>query len=347
MTVPDTEYKGYLTEHNSFLEYRTTDDHGKALQGRKKYLITFDEAARHKDPVTLIASDIAPRTTDTRGIIVTASTPHLETAGNYEEVWETGNPLNPERAPFTISFEADVRENPYITEQMIEESFSGQPDYLKPQILSGKFVQSEEAFFNAKSIKAAERDIPNQRRRTRGHRYVIGWDLAVSKAGDRSIGTVWDISKAPIEVVEYKEMARGTSGQFLIGEMRDALAFYNCERMDTEALLVFDETGMGGLMFREDLSLLRPRPRGFQFAGGKHKKLSILQSLKIFLDKGLIVWPKTAARISYELKRYKRTDEKLETDAVMAMAMAAYWAERIARPGRTKQPLVTNGFYDY
>ena len=343
LTVPDTEYKGYLTEHNSFLEYRTTDDHGKALQGRKKYCITFDEAARHKDPVTLIASDIAPRTIDTRGVIITASTPHLETAGNYEEVWETGNPDSPGRAPFTMSFRGSMRENPYVTEQMIEEALAGQPDYLIPQVVEGHFVQSEEAFFNAQSIQRAAGDLRADRRRTRGHTYVIAFDLAVAKAGDRSICVVWDVTKMPMEVVEFTEFTRGTKQDALIRSMRETLEWYNNERFQCVAILVFDETGMGGLMFRDDLAILRPKPRGFQFAGGKHKKLSILGSLKIMLDKGLLGYPKSCARITYELKRYRRTDEKLETDAVMAMSMAAHYAERLMRGGRNRN-LISDSF---
>lgn len=344
LTVPDTEYKGYITEHNAHLEFRTTDDHFKAGQGRTKYLVSFDEAGRYKDCVTLIGSDIIPRTIDSRGIVMTATTPHLETDSDYEEVWNMGDPENPDRSQYQMSFTGSMRENPHVTEQMIEEALDGQPDYLRDQIIEGKFVQSHGAFFNADTIRRAAQDIPNQRRRTRGHQYVISWDLAIAKDGDLSIGVVWDVSKAPIEMVEYKELRRGSSSETLVNEMREMLEFYNNERFNCRGLMTFDETGFGGLIIREQLQGLRPRPRPFQFAGGKHKKISILMSLKVFLDRGWLVFPKSCNRLQHELKRYRIDDNKLDTDSVMAMSMGAALAEKLSRPYLKKEPLARSSF---
>lgn len=341
--IDGTEYDGYKTFHGSSMEYRTTADGARAIQGKKFYLVTYDEFTREKDPETLIASDIRPRTLDTRGFIFSGGTPHIGTASTAEDVIASGDPENPDRDPNHISFQRPIDDNPAITQQMKDELVAGTPDYLRPQILEGKFVQSHEAFYAADSITAAMRDIPNQRRRTRGHRYVIAFDLAVAIAGDRCVGVVWDVSKMPCEVVEVVELARGTKHDAVVQEMASILAFYNNERFQCQAILTFDSTGMGGRMFADAMMGLRPRPRPFDFAGTKNKKLSILTSLKIFLDKGKVVYPRTATRLAHELKRYRLNDEKLLTDHVMAMAMASQVAERMSIPNRAK-PLVRDSF---
>lgn len=337
VSIPDSEYKGFITEHNVHLEYRTADDHAKALQGRVKYLVTFDEAGRHKDPVTLLASDIAPRTIDSRGVIVTATTPHLESESNYEELWQTGNPENPDRARFSISFEGSMEENPHVTEQMIEEALDGQPDYLRDQIVGGKFIQSAEAFFNAKSINEAAVNLPNKRRRIKGHLYIIGWDLAIAKDGDRSIGAVVDVSETPCKLVEYMELPKGTQHPQIVLEMYKQLAFYHNDKAGTKALMTYDATGMAGLMFKHELRVLYPKPIGIDYAGTIKKKLNMLQSLRMMLSKKRLIFPKECVRLKYELKHYKRKDMKLETDAVMALALVARLVERTkGRLGKDK-----------
>lgn len=328
LRVPDTEYYGYVTEHNSNLEYRTVDDHAKAMQGRAKYLITIDEVGRHKDPLTLIGSDIAPRVIDTGGIIVTATTPHLASESNYEEIWSTGDPNNPDRKRYSISFSGSMTENPHVTAQMIEEALDGVEDYLRPQVIEGAFIQSSEAFYNAENVQLCAVDIPNKRRRTPGHQYVIGWDLAISKAGDRSIGIVIDVTESPSRVVEYLELPKGTEHPLIVMEMYKQMAWYHNEKAKTRAILVYDSTGMAGHMFKTELKVIYPKPIGFDYAGTIKKKLNMLQSLRVLIDKGLIVFPKTCTRLVYELKHYKLADKGQETDAVMALALAAHIVER-------------------
>jgi hypothetical protein len=328
ISIPDTEYKGYVSKHHVYLEYRTADDHAKATQGRKKYLVTFDEAGRHKDPLNLIGSDIAPRTIDSRGVIVTATTPHLESESNYEEVWQKGNPDNPDKGKYTMSFLGSMDENPYVTRQMRDESLEDQPDYLWPQVIEGKFIQSSEAFFNSAKVTSAMANIPNLRRRISGHTYILGWDLAVAKDGDRTIGIVVDVTSNPCRVVEYLELARGTQHPEIVNEMVKQLHWYHNEKSGTNAFLVYDETGMAGKMFKAELATVYPRPRGYDFTNKIRKKLDILHSLRILLAKNMIVFPKDCTRLAFELKHYTRKDQHLETDAVMAFALATYMVER-------------------
>jgi len=81
----------------------------------------------------------------------------------------------------------------------------------------------------------------------------------------------------------------------------------------------------------QELSIIKPL-RQVDFSGTKAKKLEILSDLKAVLDKELIKFPKTG--IWLELRRqllgYKLEDRKLETDAVMALAVAVRHATRTA-----------------
>ena len=332
------DYKGFrMILTNVSLEYRTTDDNAKAVQGTPKFLITFDEAGRQKNFLNLIGAHVNPRTLDTGGVIFTATTPDVDTGNDYEEWWEKGNPENEFRDPHFFSMNGAISDNPYVTKKMIEDLLAGTPEYLKDQVLLGKFVQGADAFFSKPSIdRNWKDDIKPSEARQNKHQYVIAADLAVAQAGDRSVFAVWDITTKPYRVMRIIEKSRGTPAPVLINDLKELLEYYNAEWVNplsglTEsctAELVYDSTGMGGKMFRDELSTLDPYPRGFDFGGVTKKKLEILATLRLVLDKDMLVVPGVYLNAKQEFRNYKRTDAKLETDTVMAMALAAYLAER-------------------
>ena len=332
------DYKGFRTKvTNVTLEYRTTDDNAKAVQGTPKFLITFDEAGRQRNFVNLMGAHVVPRTLDTGGMIVTATTPDVDTATDYEEWWKKGDPENFFRDLLHYSARGRIRENPYVTEDMIQKLISGVPVYLHGQVLDGEFVQHSDAFFQKPSIDIAFKpELKPDPQRRKGHFYIIGADLAVARAGDRSVFTVWDATKRPCQIIKWVDPHRGTPHPDLIQIMKNLLEYYNAEWKDEEnrqtaqstAILVYDSTGLGGKIFKQELSNLYPRPRGYDFGGMTSKKFNILSSLRIFLDKGLLEVPGEWLMFKQELINYRRQDDKLATDTVMANALAAYVAER-------------------
>jgi hypothetical protein len=345
-TVTFGDYKGFRTKFAVTMEYRTTDDNAKAVQGTPKFLITFDEAGRQKNFLNLMGAHVNPRTLDTGGMIATATTPDVDTGTDYETWWKKGDPDNYFSDPLFYSSRGKIRDNPYVTEEMIQKLIAGTPDYLLPQVLDGEFVQGSEAFFLKPGIDKCffEEMKPAHLREDKGY-YIIGCDLAVVKGGDRSVFTVWDATKRPFRVLEMVEPKAGTPHPDLIAKMKELLEFYNGEWLDpdhhvvrrSEAILIYDSTGMGGKMFRTDMSTLYPRPRGYDFGGTSKKKLEILTSLRLLLDKGQIQIPGSFGALRQELKDYKRVDAKLETDSVMAMALAAYMAERSVLPDEIQE----------
>ena len=332
------DYKGFKTKlTNVTMEYRTSSDNAKALQGKSLFLVTFDEAGRQKDFQKLMGAHVVPRTLDTDGVVVTASTPDVDTVTDYEEWCAKGDPENFFRDPLFFYMRGVIKDNPHVTAEEIRKMSSGVPEYMLPQVLEGKFVQGAEAFFSKPSLDRAFRvDIRPNEGREHGHLYVIAGDLAVAKAGDRSVFVVVDITKPPFRVLRIVEPVRGTPHPVLIAMMKELLEFYHAEwpnpnseePFKSEAELVYDSTGLGGKMFQTELSTLSPAPRGYDFGGVTKKKLEILSSLRLLLDKNYLEIPSVYGGVKQELKEYKRTDAKLETDAVMALALAAYLAER-------------------
>jgi len=334
------DYKGFRTKVTHVtLEYRTTDDNAKAVQGTPKFLITFDEAGRQKNFLNLMGAHINPRTLDTGGVICTATTPDVDTGTDYEEWWKKGDPDNFFADPLFYSTRGNIRENPFVTEEQIQKLIAGTPDYLIPQVLYGEFVQGSEAFFPRPGIeKSFLASMKSAHLHENGHFYIIGCDLAVAKAGDRSVFCVWDATKRPFRVLEVVEPKRGTAHPELIAEMKRLLEYYNSEWFEVgtlqkaDAVLVYDSTGLGGKMFKTEMSTLYPRPRGYDFGGQTKKKLDILTTLRLLLDKGQLQIPGEFLAMKQELKDYKRADAKIDTDSVMAMALAAYMAERSVTP---------------
>ena len=336
------DYRGFRTKTNVTLEYRTTDDNAKAVQGSPKFLITFDEAGRQKNFTNLMGAHVNPRTLDTGGMIATATTPDVDTGTDYEDWWKRGEQENFYKDKLFYSTKGSIRENPYVSETQIKKLIAGTPEYLIPQVLYGEFVQGSEAFFPRPGIDRCFKDnLGALHSRLDGHFYVIGADLAVARGGDRSVFVVWNCTRRPYRVMEIIEPKRGTPHPVLIMAMKELLEFYSGEWRETpggdklnksDAILVYDATGLGGKMFKEELQDLNPRPRGYDFSGMSKKKLQILTSLRLFLDKGLVEIPGEFSAVRQELKDYKLADAKLNTDSVMAMALAAYMAERSVSP---------------
>jgi hypothetical protein len=92
---------------------------------------------------------------------------------------------------------------------------------------------------------------------------------------------------------------------------------------------IVDETGLGGRLFRQEFNVIKPL-RGYDFGGTKSKKLALLAMLKAMMDKKQLVIPRGQPwdDLRRQLLSYKLNDKKLETDAVMALALAAWYASR-------------------
>jgi hypothetical protein len=331
------DYKGFRTKVTSVtMEYRTSSDNAKALQGKPLYYVSVDEAGRQKDFQNLMGAHVVPRTLDTGGVIATYSTPDVDTGTDYEAWCMKGDPENYYRDRLYFYYRGSIYQNSHIKSKDIDDLKAGVPEFLWPQVLEGRFVQGSEAFFGKPSLdRAFKMDIRPNLGREGGRLYIVGADFAVAKAGDRSVFAVIDATQKPFRLLRLMEY-RGVEHPDLIAKLLELNAFYNAEWKDEngsqqkcEGILTYDSTGLGGKMFQTEMSTFIPRPRGYDFGGVTKKKLQILSSLRLILDKNWLVIPATYGGLKQELRDYKRTDAKLDTDSVMALALAVHLAEKL------------------
>jgi len=100
-----------------------------------------------------------------------------------------------------------------------------------------------------------------------------------------------------------------------------------------------DSTGMGGAMFRDALPI---SVRSVEFGGTRGKKLKLLSNLKTAIEQKKLRFPRSGPWLILrrQLLGYRLADKGLQTDAVMALAVA--WdMVRLNPPG------ISNGTFDY
>jgi hypothetical protein len=109
--------------------------------------------------------------------------------------------------------------------------------------------------------------------------------------------------------------------------VRESHLLYNQDQ--SFCTTVVDSTGMGGRLFQQEFSMIRPL-RGTDFGGTKAKKVEMLNDLKAVIDKGQLEFPRIGVwmELRKQLLGYRLEDRKLETDAVMALAIAVRHALR-------------------
>ena len=311
------------------IHFRTTQDKAKALLGKDMNGISFDEAAFDQHLMTIYQEVLNLRRLSTGGQLHFISTP-TEGINDYADLWELGNPENPNRDNQFISYRMSTRDN--IGFGLSQENFDSiirqQVDYLVPQNIDGFFIEAREAYFHSIQVeKAFSPDLPDEVEPIKAHRYVQGCDPAV--ASDATWSVVLDYTdRKKIHGVRARKKSGRQTLTALVNMLRESHLLYN---QGATCTTIIDSTGFGGKMFMQELSIIKPL-RQVDFSGTKSKKLEILSDLKAMIDKEMVVFPKSG--IWLELRRqllgYKLDDRKLETDSVMALAVAIRHASRSA-----------------
>jgi hypothetical protein len=311
------------------IHFRTTQDKAKALLGKDMNGISFDEAAFDSHLMTIYQEVLNLRRLSTGGQLHFISTP-TEGINDYADLWELGNPENSERDPQFMSFRMSTRDN--IGYGLTQENFDSivrqQVAYLVPQNIDGYFIEAREAYFNAPQVeKVFDDTLPDEREPVAKRRYVQGCDPAI--ASDSTWAIILDFTdKNSMQGVRCRKKSGRQTVTSLVNMLRESHLLYN---QGSHCTTIIDNTGFGGKMFAQELSIIKPL-RQVDFAGTKSKKLEILSDLKTIIDKEMITFPKSG--IWLELRRqllgYKLDDRNLETDAVMALAVAVRHAMRSA-----------------
>ena len=310
------------------IHFRHTNEKAKALLGLDMNGISFDEAAFELYLTEIRAEVLHLRRLATGGPIYWVST-GTEGYNAFADLWFEGDPDNPRRHLRALSLRMSTRDNiGYgISQQAFDDLVATMDPRLVPQNIDGHFIEALEAYFNAESVNAIFKpDLPVEMPPQARHRYVQGCDPGI--AADAMWGIVLDITDRK-HLRGTRAVKRSGKQQLpaVVNMIREGHLLYQQDEATCETMI--DSTGMGGKMFRQEFSIIRPL-REFDFAGTKAKKLELLADLRTVIDRKEIELPADGIwrDVRRQLLGYKLDDKKIEQDAVMTLAMAVRRAIR-------------------
>jgi hypothetical protein len=314
------------------IHFRTTQDRAKALLGKDMNGISFDEAAFEPHLLMIYQEVLNLRRLSTGGPLHFIGTPS-EGINDYAELWEKGNLENPARDEKFISFRLSTRDNiGYgLTQENFDDVVRQQAEYLIPQNIDGYFIEARDAFFWSQSVLALYKDLEDDVKPTRNHRYIQGVDPGISHDATWAI-TLNITERNKIRGVRIRKRGGKQSISAVVNMVREGHLLYSQD--GAFCTTIVDSTGLGGRLFQQEFSMIRPL-RGFDFGGTKAKKVELLNDLKAVIDKGQLELPMGGPwdELRRQLLIYKLDDKKLEQDAVMALAIAVRHALRNPEKG--------------
>lgn len=343
-TINSPPYKLYFA-NNSYIEHLSLmAGKGDNLQGKPYGLITYDEAPRSDHLQLELDNSVLGRLLDWTAPLHLLGTPDQDSNSllYYHDLYEQG--LVGLNSSYTQ--EGSIYENSFMTKgQIAEHEQMLEHNPLKDQMLHGKFIFGTQTIYPGQDIiDAQDETLNNGERYQEGHKYVFGVDTAIGS--DEMVYQVLDITEKPYRRV-WCEAIKGSmrSPQMHLNAFCNLVDAY---RNGDNVWIALETFNGESARFYEDLppyikvltrtfgtwqpSRLRtdnkntPATRSAQV-----KKADILVALKKLLaEKGLKI-PKTDYDLIKQLLIYKEDDKKLPTDRLIALALAAWLAEDLAK----------------
>lgn len=309
------------------IHFRTTQDKAKALLGKDMNGISFDEAAFEPHLLMIYQEVLNLRRLSTGGQLHFIGTP-TEGINDYADLWELGNPANPDRDEQFMSFRLSTRDNVGygLAEGTFDSILRQQAPYLIPQNIDGYFIESRDAYFNSEMIDKCFVELEEEIPPHKGRRYAQGVDPGISSDATWAITLDYTERNMIVGVRCRRKIGKQTIPA-VVNMVREGHLLYLQD--GASCTTIVDSTGFGGKLFRQEFSVVRPL-RDFDFGGTRAKKLELLGDLKAVIDREQLKLPRTGAwmEVRRQLMGYKLDDKKLETDAVMALALSVRHATR-------------------
>lgn len=217
-------------------------------------------------------------------------------------------------------------ENPYIDHELLNYCCSTWSEAKVNQIIKGMFIDTAEMMF-ANRVNKLFDDNFKLEECEKGHKYLEGWDLARGRKGehsDQTVGYRIDITKKPYRIVKmwafqlpWTEKEReNINNQFSKEVERSSIeAEIRRAHYESNADVYLDSTGIGDALYGIVQDIAKP----VDFRGGR--KDTILDNLQVVIDNDLLKSPFIPA-LADEMTVYQRDDRNLDTDNVMALAVA-------------------------
>ena len=217
-------------------------------------------------------------------------------------------------------------ENPHIDHKLLDYQQKTWSQAKIDQIIFGKFIDTAEMMFASRIEKLFDNDL-NFEEVSPGSKYIEGWDLARGRKGsisDQTIGYRIDKTKVPYHIVKrwgfqipWTEAERENinAAEKMEKEKSSLEREIRNAHYDSQADVYLDSTGLGDTLYGMLMDIASP----VDFRGGR--KDIILDNLQAVIDAGLIKAP-FIPELADEMTVYQRNDTLLDTDNVMALAIA-------------------------
>lgn len=309
---------------NSIIGARSLSKGATYILGHSLAAILVDEAAFVPNYETIEDLVLKMRLADWGGSILRISSPYGKSNHLYR-YYLMGQPNSQGiRDPRYYSATLATWDNPYISKSFLEELKGSMSPELYAQNVGGQFISLHD-FFSAEVIQGLYDGVNySLGEPSADGQYVLGADLGALR--DATVVFVIDISHKPHRIVYLAEL-RNASWQSVT-----EFVAANIRRF-SPLLSVIDETGVGKPVV-EKLQAEHDRVDGFTFSATS--KPDILTRLQDAAQRRAFVFPFTSATkpLIDQLSIYRLNDKGLDTDYVMALALAWKAVELVTNSGR-------------
>lgn len=221
-------------------------------------------------------------------------------------------------------------DNPFIDHKHLDYMCNNKSQAYIDQVINGKFIDNSNYLFASRVNQLIDTSLQYESPMS-NCMYVDGWDLARGRKGDISDSTVKYTIKIPLEqdgcgyiVDRWKGQipwtAKSMENENMIekknyktnveDEVRRSHRYYN------NSFIYVDSTGIGDTLFE----IVKDIAKGVDFRGMKQK---ILESLQLTIDQDKLKCPYIPDLIE-QMTTYTLKDTELDTDDIMALAIANY-----------------------
>lgn len=343
-TLNTPPYKQFFA-NNSYIEHRSLGaDQGDSLQGKPYGLITYDEGFRSDHLQNEVDDAILPRLADWRGALHILSTPSQSSHSTLYAYHMYQDGLLGVNQTYTQT--GSLKQNSFFTKEQIDAQYDLYKDNpLADQVLEGKFIFGGDTLFPVADIEAACGIVLNDGvRYIDGHKYAVGIDTAIGK--DEMVYIVLDITTKPYQLV-WIDAVKGNSRspQMHLNALLNLIESY---RFNANIEILLETWNGESARFYQDMP---PHIQGITRCYGAWqpnkvrtdndnpntkksapiKKAELLVALQKVLAAKNIKIPRNNTKLLEQLQQYREDDTKLETDRVIALALATWLAEDLSR----------------
>ncbi len=308
--------------HGTEIWARSTQNHCKYIEGHKFRCANFDEIA---DGTPESLEVLKMRVVDCDGFVMGTGTPHGKN-WYYRECWKAGQQeqrlaRTEKRKPDIFLLAGTSYDNPHVSHDAL--SKLRYTDRQRQRRIEGLFLDDDDSPFPVDQVDAMiNPDLNPQLEATAGAvnngggaiqgSWVVGWDLA--KAQDYTVGVGLRTDTRPWQLGYFERFRREPWPKV---ETRMKVVQ---DRLDADT--IFDATGVGSVTQDHlDIPLWRTEP----FVFTAKTKGELITNLQYCIEKGKVQVPHIE-QLRNELYDYQIKDDGLETDCVMALALACWKA---------------------